>query len=383
MASAAYESASPRSQELLRRSAQLLGGFSAENDITSVTYAAGTEVPESISFSNANGSATREVVSVYGSLGLRSDELQSIRTSRLTSQIVNDFDPTVSGVTSSNNRQLSAFSRNATNSTLGESLSDDLTGVGSEVINTGSTVIRDAVNNRLENSGLGRGAEILSQVAPDLYANIVGRFPSAGGDTRVKISDPSGRISQLGGALQPLRRTDFKVVFPYTPEISINHQANYQDSNPTHSNYEYLFYQHSVVSEITINAIFTARNAEDAEYVLAAQHFFRSATKMFYGNDDIAGLPPIVCRLEGHGDLQFSYVPIVVTGFNVTLPSDVDYISAVNTRSNVGRVPTMQTMNITAKPIYSRNRITNEFSLTEFARGNLLGDPNTRRGGFI
>ena len=216
-----------------------------------------------------------------------------------------------------------------------------------------------------------------------MYANIVGRFPSAGSDTRVKISDPSGRLSQLGGALYPLRRTDYKVIFPYTPEITINHQANYQDLSPTHSNYEYLFYQNSVVSEINISAVFTARNPQDAEYVLAVQHFFRSATKMFSGNDDIAGLPPIVCRLEGHGDLQFSYVPIVVTGFNTVLPSDVDYISAGSTTSNVGRVPTMQTMSIVAKPIYSRNRITNQFSLDSFARGNLLGSKTTGTGGFI
>lgn len=383
MASAAYESASPRQKELLRRSAQVLGGFSAENDITSVTYASGTEVPVSISYSNATGSATRNVESFYGDLGLSEGEqfgIQQIRLDQRSSAVVS---PVTTGTSNTANRLGGAFAASRRSGTFGESVSNDVANTGGDVLNTVGNAIRGAVNNRLENSGLGRGAEILSQVAPDLYANIVGRFPSAGSDTRVKISDPSGRISQLGGALEPLRRTDYKVVFPYTPEITINHQANYTDSNPTHSNYEYLFYQHSVVSEINISAMFTARNSRDAEYVLAMQHFFRSATKMFYGNDDIAGLPPIVCRLEGHGDLQFSYVPVVITGFNVTLPSDVDYISAVSTRSNAGRVPTMQTVNITAKPIYSRSRITNEFSLTDFARGGLLGDPRSGRGGFI
>ena len=381
MVSSAYESASARQQELLRRSAQVLGGFSAENDITSVTYATGTEVPETISYTNSTGSVTRNVIGNYGELGLRADELNTIKQTRLDTSA--DVSPgvTLNDFVNNGDRSYSINPNSA--GSIGEAISNDISGLGNEVVNTGSNIIRNAVNRRLENSGLGRGAEILSQVAPDLYANVVGRFPSAGSDPRVKISDPSGRISQLGGALEPLRRTDYKVVFPYTPEISINHQSSYQDLNPTHSNYEYLFYQNSVVSEISISAVFTARNAEDAEYVLAVQHFFRSATKMFYGNDDIAGLPPIVCRLEGHGDLQFSYVPVVITGFNVTLPSDVDYISAVSTSSNVGRVPTLQTMSITAKPIYSRNRITNEFSLTEFAKGNLLGDPRTGRGGFI
>ena len=380
MASAVYESANLRQREFLRRSAAILGGFSAENDITSVTYAAGSDVPESITFSNARQSATRNVVDIYGSLGLRPDELDTIKRNRIDLQDIGSSPNTTNGLSSSNGVGTAFGKSNTTNE---NSITQDISGTGKEIVDTGSNIFRDVVNNRLENSGLGRGAEILSKGAPDLYANAVGRFPSAGSDTRVKISDPSGRVSRSGGALEPLRRTDYKVVFPYTPEITINHQSNYQDSNPTHSNYEYLFYQNSAVNEINISAVFTARNSEDAEYVLAVQHFFRSATKMFYGNDDIAGLPPIVCRLEGHGDLQFSYVPVVITGLSVTLPSDVDYISAVNTKSNVGRVPTMQTISITAKPIYSRSRVTNEFSLTDFARGNLLGDPRTGRGGFI
>lgn len=369
MVSSVFNNATPRQQELLKRSADALGGFNAESDITNVTYAVGSEVPESISYSNDTGSATRNVIGEYGNLGLSENESGTIRRNRLSAQ---NFE------NSTNN-----FNNSGPEQSISESFTSDVNNTGGEVLRTAGNMVWNAASNRLQNSGLGKGAELLSQVAPGLFANLVGRFPSAGSDTRVKISDPSGRLSQLGGALQPLQKTDYKVVFPYTPEITINHQANYSDLNPTHSNYEYLFYQNSVVSEINISAVFTARNSQDAEYVLAAQHFFRSATKMFSGNDDIAGLPPIVCRLEGHGDLQFSYVPIVVTGFNVVLPSDVDYISAGNTRSNVGRVPAMQTMSITAKPIYSRNRITNQFSLDSFARGNLLGNPSSGTGGFI
>jgi hypothetical protein len=372
MASAAFYSATPRKQELLKRSADLLRNFSAENDITSVIYAPGTDVPEVINYTTSTGNESKNVVHLYGSMGLLGTELDIINRNRLDAQPV-AFRSNNSGVTSTPSQGQS----------LSQSAFEDFSNTGNDVVDTGINIFTDAVAARLQNSGLGRGADLLSQISPNLYANIVSRFPSAGSDTRVKISDPSGRISQAGGALQPLRKTDFKVVFPYTPEISINHQSNYQDLNPTHSNYEYLFYQSSVVSEISISATFTARNSQDAEYVLAAQHFFRSATKMFSGNDDLAGLPPIVCRLEGHGDLQFSYVPIVITGFNVVLPSDVDYISAGSPNRNIGRVPTMQTMSITAKPIYSRNRITNEFSLDSFARGNLLGNRTSGTGGFI
>lgn len=355
MASEAYESANPRQQELLRRSAAVLGGFSAENDITNVIYAAGTDVPLSITFSNARQSATRNVVDIFGNLGLRPDEIFTIRQQRqLSVQLpIEQFARPGNGLPSQPEPpQFESFRPEPPN-------------------------ILDPTASRLSASGLNSGA-IVKRATKDTTVN---KFPSSNRDLRVKISDPSGSISKLGGALEPLKQTDYKVVFPFTPEISLNHSANYIPSNPTHSNYEYLFYQNSTVSEITINGIFVARTAEDADYVLAVQHFFRSVTKMFYGQDAVAGLPPIVCRLEGHGDLQFSYVPIVITGFSVNLPSDVDYISA--TKSSNGRVPTSQTMSIIAKPIYSRSRITNNFSLTKFAQGALLGDPDRGTGGFI
>jgi hypothetical protein len=235
-------------------------------------------------------------------------------------------------------------------------------------------------NTRLLASGLPPGAVITSG-----EAQTVSRFPTAKPDLRVKISDPSGKISRAGGPLAPLSRTDYKVVFPYTPEISINHVANYNSVNPTHSNYEYNFYQNSTVSEITINAQFSAQTPEDAEYVLAVQHFFRSVTKMFSGNDVLAGLPPVVCKLEGHGSLQLNYVPVVITGFSVSLPSDVDYITCPprSNQDKPSRVPVLQTFNITTKPTYSRQRLGLVFGVDRFANGELLGTQNGRAGGFI
>jgi len=235
-------------------------------------------------------------------------------------------------------------------------------------------------NTRLSASGLPPGAVITNG-----EAQTVSRFPTAKPDLRVKISDPSGKISRAGGPLAPLARTDYKVVFPYTPEIGINHVANYTSMNPTHSNYEYNFYQNSTVSDITISAQFSAQTPEDAEYVLAVQHFFRSVTKMFGGQDDRSGLPPVVCKLEGHGSLQLNYVPVVITSFSVSLPSDVDYITCPphSNQDKPSRVPVLQTFSITAKPTYSRTRISNTFSLNRFANGELLGPNSDVVGGFI
>lgn len=357
---AAFDDATPRQQQILSQLGARMG-FNV-GDLSSVTY--DQEIPVSVSISNAAGSFVRDTRAELG--GIISDfEQQEFLLDRARNQgqfFAQSSSPN-GGLPSSTNF-----------SDLGPALEQANT-----VVESARTItnIADSAANRLTASGLTNGAVIQRSV----NETSVSRFPSAGRDLRVKISDPSRRISALGGALEPLKQTDYKVVFPFTPEITVSHNANYTPNNPTHSNYEYLFYQNSTVSEININGIFVARTPNDADYVLAVQHFFRSVTKMFYGGDDIAGLPPIVCRLEGHGDLQFSYVPVVITGFSSTLPSDVDYISA--TDPTKGRVPTSQTLSIQAKPIYSRSRITNNFSLTKFAQGALLGSPDNGTGGFI
>lgn len=360
---AAFDDATPRQQEILTQLSRRVG-FAVE-DLSNVIYS--RDIPIQVSFANAAGSLTRDVRADLGG-------------------IINDFEHSQFLRDRLENRTTPIPETNRPNNGLPRlgpldpeltPPTDNLFSIGPELPRSEGPSLADPTAGRLSASGLTSGA-IVKRSTRDTS---VSRFPSSSKDLRVKISDPSRRISQAGGALAPLRQTDYKVVFPFTPEISISHSANYTPSSPTHSNYEYLFYQNSTVSEISINGTFVARSPADADYVLAVQHFFRSVTKMFYGQDDIAGLPPVVCRLEGHGDLQFSYIPVIITGFSVNLPSEVDYISATNASN--GRVPTTQILSIQAKPIYSRSRITNDFSLTKFSQGALLGDPDRGTGGFI
>jgi hypothetical protein len=128
------------------------------------------------------------------------------------------------------------------------------------------------------------------------------------------------------GILAPLKVTD-GVIFPYTPTISTAYKANYDTYDLTHSNYRGYFYKSSNTDAVTINATFTAQSTSDAQYVLAVIHFFRSVTKMFYGQDPYRGSPPPLVFLSGLGDYQFNNHPCVVGQFNYTLPPEVDYIS--------------------------------------------------------
>lgn len=222
------------------------------------------------------------------------------------------------------------------------------------------------------------------------------------------------------GILDALRITD-GVIFPYTPSIETAYKANYDPYELTHSNYRGYFYKNSYVDAINMRATFTAQDTNEANYLLAVIHFFRSVTKMFYGNDSQRGSPPPLVYLSGYGDFQFNEHPCVVSQFNYTLPPDVDYIRAqsalsVNTdmlgnrlrnpiannplsytanrllnsglltgaldaRPSVANnlptkgptyVPTKMEISIILFPIQSRQQVSKNFSVKGFAQGNLL-----------
>lgn len=238
--------------------------------------------------------------------------------------------------------------------------------------------------------------------------------------------------------LYPLRATN-GVIFPYTPSIQVSYAANYSQSEPTHSNYTVYQYKRSSVDQIQISCDFTAQDTREANYMLAAIHFFRSVTKMFYGQDENPrpGSPPPLCFLYGLGAFQFNNHPLAITTFNYVLPTDVDYIRAgiqgvpaqASTASQTNAkdaptnalqefggairrlatiadrilpggnppppvfspptagtgngtyVPTKIQIQISAIPIVSRNDISNRFSVKNYANGSLLQGSIDNGGG--
>ena len=256
------------------------------------------------------------------------------------------------------------------------------------------------------------------------------------GDWRVRLSlAPSAGYlykAQNPGILAPLQKTD-GVIFPYLPQIQVTYAAHYDPSDLTHSNYKIFQYKNSSVDQVSITCDFTAQDTEEANYMLAVIHFFRSVTKMFYGQDQIPkpGTPPPLCYLSGMGDFQFDRHPLAISSFNYSLPNDVDYIrassptllSGVNSTGyndnrnsdltpsqvrmqsgtnhlNAGAkesapnfskatntqptyVPTKISISIVAYPIVTRNDISNNFSLAKYATGALLQGRKNPGGGGI
>ena len=176
------------------------------------------------------------------------------------------------------------------------------------------------------------------------------------------------------------------VIFPYTPAVTINHVARYGTSQLTHSNYTSYFYEGSEVQNITINGEFTVQNIAEGQYLIAVIQFFRSCTKMFYGASALAGTPPPMVFLDGYGGTYLPHVPCVITQFSHTMPADVDYVNIPVV--NLGglattRLPTNSTLAITLQPVYSRNNVSRNFTVEQFAQGAYLNTNSKTSGGFI
>ena len=194
-------------------------------------------------------------------------------------------------------------------------------------------------------------------------------------DWRVKISVPE-IILKEGDILSPLRlnsknpafQSGGAMIFPFNPTVLLSHSANYSAIQPTHTNFPYQAYENSQVDAITLTGEFFQENANDAKYWLACLHFLRSATKMFYGNSDPLGNPPVVCRLNGYGKHVLNNIPVVITNFTTDLPVDVDYISCTMADGNVNYVPTQSSITVTLQPQYAR-RSQSGFSLNQYAAG--------------
>jgi hypothetical protein len=178
------------------------------------------------------------------------------------------------------------------------------------------------------------------------------------------------------GILWPLKQTG-GVIFPYTPKITTNYTANYTTADLTHSNYRNYFYQNSNVGEISIDGKFTAQDTNEAQYLLAVIHFFRSVTRMFYGQDAQRGAPPPLVFLTGFGEYQFNQHPCVVSSFTYSMPENVDYIRARSVNVNGANLLTRRTrQSAPTDPVSGAvQRISNLFTSQGISPGAVLNRP--------
>jgi hypothetical protein len=234
---------------------------------------------------------------------------------------------------------------------------------------------------------LPQGAQAVQNTPVDVkFTNI--RNEQINLDTRVKIRVPESYINQLTGGLKSEIFDLGGIIFPYTPQISLEHRAEYSTLQPMHSNYTQYFYQRSSVSPIQITGKFTVQNEKDAGVYLATVHLLRALTKMRSGGADgdgaLSGNPPPVCRLDAYGSFMLDNVPVVVNSFRQELPEGVDYYTLGKTGVGGGyinydltSVPTYSTITVSLYPMYSRAE-TQKFNVNGW-----LTNKDVRRSGFL
>jgi len=220
--------------------------------------------------------------------------------------------------------------------------------------------INDAISS-IRGGNIPRGGENLIAQGGTIKLS-----PGDKNDWRVRI-DCQWEIFGQNELFSILKKTG-GVIWPYQPSITIATKANYTTQDITHGNYPFHSYKNSEVDDIQITGQFSAETEQDANYWIAATTFLKTATKMFFGQGQNAGNPPIVCILKGYGSQVFNNVPVIVKNFSVTLPEDVNYVR-VDKYSTW--VPIMSEVSVTVSPIYNRRNL-RQFDLTKYARGEMV-----------
>jgi len=266
---------------------------------------------------------------------------------------------------------------------------------------------------RLAQAGLTPGA---SGLLSDLAGRVFGwDFRSADGTVIPAEQDWRLRISMApftaqyfynnvsNPMLRPLAVTN-GLIFPYTPEVQVRHAARYNTQQLVHNNYNSYAYEGSEIGEITINGDFTVQNTSEGQYLMAAIQFLRACTKMFFGNDVLAGSPPPLVFLDGYGPTYLPHVPCVITSFSHRMPAEVDYVKVpIGVQENfnefttaydsdllngsgygsIVNLPTTSSLSIALQPVYSRNNVSNNFTLEKYAGGRLNANGLSPIGGFL
>lgn len=187
----------------------------------------------------------------------------------------------------------------------------------------------------LSGTGLSAGAEAVGDVM-DAVAMFSGDEASDN-DWRVRLSLPKWQSFKNSPILKPLKDAG-GLIFPYTPQITIQANSRYTPVSPVHSNYQFNSYKNSDPGQITITAPMNVEDPTQALYWIACVHYLRSISKMFSGSDPKAGNPPPIVFLNGYGNYVFKNVPVAIQSFNTTLPQDCDYIATEVVGSAAGAV---------------------------------------------
>lgn len=267
--------------------------------------------------------------------------------------------------------------------------------VGKNLINAGAGVIQSVPGIIEQMKRIGDSAR---SVAGNIFEALGSDDPAGSGNTKDGGSEEESAVK--GGSkndwrvkicvgsldsvfrnassayLAPLKETSNGVVFPYTPQISVQHKADYSRLDLVHNNFPFQAYKNSGVDDIQINGTFTVQTYNEGIYWLAAVRFFQTLTKSFYGQSVPNGFPPVVAQLYGYGNYMFGNqdsrgINVVVKTVNIELQRNVQY-KRINYNGTNNWVPLESSIAVTVSPVYNRSTL-RRFNLNDFANGGQRG----------
>jgi hypothetical protein len=169
--------------------------------------------------------------------------------------------------------------------------------------------------------------------------------------------------------LKPLLATN-GMVWPYQPTINYTQTVDYQTVPLVHTNQDFYAFTRSPTPELTVEGEFTVQNQKEGLYALAAIHFLRVVTKMYFGASQKPGTPPPVLLFDAYGSYIFNKLPVIVTTFTSNLTKDGDYV-AIKTNDGTQWLPAIFNISVTMK-IQNTPAKLQQFDLDKFRTGEQL-----------
>jgi hypothetical protein len=207
--------------------------------------------------------------------------------------------------------------------------------------------------------------------------------PAAIPDMRVRLRAQIGQETQVYGSqtdpdnILGILYNTRGMVFPYTPTVTIEQNVDYKSMELTHTNWDINSYTRTPGLTLTVSGKFTVQNQYEGQYLIAALHFLRTCSKMYFGEQakDKAGLPPPVLNFSGYGTYMFGTpsggLMCVLKNHSYSLDESVDYYN-VQIGDSITRVPVLLTVTCTIGIQQTPYAMRKDFDLDAFRTGALM-----------
>lgn len=226
---------------------------------------------------------------------------------------------------------------------------------------------------------------LASSVSKSLGTGNSSGNPAAAPDMRVRLGALNPKVYSIKGDktdLMYLLTGTRGVLFPYSPQIGFSQDVSYNAAQMVNTNNDYETYTRTPSVSITISGKFSIQNRQEGQYALAAIHFMRTVSKMYFGEaaGANAGLPPPMLLLNGYGKYMFNNLRCILKSHSFNYEEQVDTVAVYDGAGSViARLPSLFSLSCTVQVQQTPYVMRTVFDLDKFRSGALIASG----GGFI